>query len=67
MIIKTVNNINFYLQLNPNYKRTLNKCKNNEPKYYIVYYAGFKGSYNILFSCNNKKDFTIKNIKKHLL
>ena len=64
MIIKTVNNINFYLQLNPNYKRTVNKY--NEPKYYIVYYAGFKGSYNI-FSCNNKKDFTIKNIKKHLL
>lgn len=58
-----VDNINFELIVNPYYNKS-KYCY--ECKYKIMYYDTNFSSYRILYYCNNKREFTKKNIKKHL-
>ena len=59
----TVNNINFELCINPYYQKS-KYCY--ECKYRVVFYDGDFDSWRTLYHCSNKRQFTKKNIKKHL-
>lgn len=61
---KIVNGIECYLVENSYYKKSK---YNYECKYKVLFYNDYYDSYDLLYYCNNKRQFTIKRIKEELI